>query len=140
MLPFFAPLLLFGLVAPAPHYFARLSLLTHGIPFARVVPKEKLDVFKYVPTDNLRSSAIVFSGDKAVGWILVPWSGFPQYIPFSGTPGFDDFPHPFSGLWLILAWHWRWWLLDLQLIVLLAWLALRQRKAAHAVALTSKHA
>jgi len=124
-----APLVLFVFVLTSPCYSARLGLVLHGHPFARVVPKEKLDIFQFVRTDSLACRAIVFSDEKAIGWIFQSSTGgFARFVPFSGTPdvrgaAFDpwfDFP-------LVIAWSLRWWLLAAQLIILLLWLRMRQR-------------
>src|SRR5882724_5198704 len=86
-----APLLLFALVLTSPYYSARLSMTLHGRPFARVVPKERLDVFKFVSMDNFACRAIVFSNDRAVGWICLPSTGgFASFVPFSDKPNFED--------------------------------------------------
>jgi len=122
-----APSLAFALVLASPYYSARLSLILHGRPFARIVPKEKLDIFKFVSTDSFADRAIVFSNDKAVGWICLPSNGgFASFVPFSDNPnvdgaGFD----PWLDLPLVTAWMLRWWLLPAQLVILLLWL--RQR-------------
>jgi len=101
----------------------------HGRPFARVVPKEKLDVLQFVSTDNLRSRAIVFSRKTAVGWIYQPMSGFARFVPFSGTSNFDDVGNfdPWFDYCLPVAWHWRWWLLLAQAFVLLLWFRFKKR-------------
>jgi hypothetical protein len=62
----FAPLLVFPLLISLPHCSARLSLLLKGLPFAHVVPKEKLDIFNYVQTDSFANQGVFFSGGKAV--------------------------------------------------------------------------
>ena len=126
--PLFTPSLLFVLLLIAPHCSARWSLILHGRPFARVVPKEKLDVFRFVSTDNLRCRAIVFSDGIAVGWIYQPMFGFARFVPFSGkssfqdvgdSPGFEDF--------LLVAWSFRWWLLAAQALLLFFWFRLRKK-------------
>ena len=120
--------MLFVLLLIAPHCSGRWSLILHGRPFARVVPKEKLDVFRFVSTDNLRSRAIVFSDGTAVGWIYQPMFGFARFVPFSGkpscqdvgdSPGFEDF--------LLVAWSFRWWLLAAQALLLFFWFRLRKK-------------
>jgi hypothetical protein len=83
------PLLLFALLFTLPLYSERLSLTFHGHPFARIVPKETLNVFEFVAMDHLRARAIVFSHGKAIGWIYQPMSGLPRFIHFSNTPNFD---------------------------------------------------
>ncbi|HXI50401.1 MAG TPA: hypothetical protein VNH84_02825 [Candidatus Saccharimonadales bacterium] len=125
----FAPMLLWVLVVTSPFYSAHVSLAFHGRPFARVVPKETLDVFQFVQTDNLRCRAIVFSGEEAVGWILQPF-GFARFVPFSETPNFQDveFPDMLSDVVLPIAWTCRWWLLGAQAL-LLFWFAANARKA-----------
>ena len=102
-----APLLVFALVLASPYYSARLSLILHGRPFARVVSKENLDIFKFVSTDSLACRAIVFSNEKAVGWICLPSTGgFAAFVPFSAKPNLND--GVLSGRWfdipLIIAW------------------------------------
>src|SRR6266436_6397520 len=87
-----APLLLFALVLPSPYYSARLSLILHGRPFVRVVPKESLDIFKFVSTDSFACRAIVFSNEKAVGWIcLLSTGGFASFVLFSDKPNFENY-------------------------------------------------
>src|SRR5438105_10103729 len=86
----FAPLLLLALVFTSPYYSARLSLTLHGRPFARVVPKESLDIFKFVSTDSFACRAIVFSNERAVGWICLPSTGgFASFVPFSDKPNLE---------------------------------------------------
>src|SRR5438477_13081915 len=109
----FVPLILFVLLLIAPYYSGRWSLILHGRPFARVVPKEKLNVFQFVSTDNLRSRAIVFSNGTAIGWIYQPMFGFARFVPFSSRPSFQDVgdSHPQFEDFLLIAWSFRWWLL-----------------------------
>jgi hypothetical protein len=116
LVPLFAPLMLFVLLLIAPYCSGRWSLMLHGRPFARVVLKEKLDVFQFVSTDNLRSRAIVFSDGTAVGWICQPMCGFAHFVPFSGRPSFQDVGdfHPGFEDFLLVAWSFRWWLLGAQ--------------------------
>lgn len=126
-----APLLLFAFVLASPCYSARLSLILHGRPFARVVPKERLDIFKFVSTDSLGCRAIVFSNEKAVGWILLPSTGgFASFVPFSERPNLEDGVAVAPGfeLPLVIAWSFRWWLLAVQVVLLLLWLRMRQRR------------
>ena len=120
----FAPLALFVLAVGAPIYSARMSLSLHGHPFARIVPKDQIDVFHYVDMDSFECSAIVLSGDVAVGWIDSPeMSGFPRFVPFSGRRSFDDqaFDAGFFEWALPTAWFFRWWLLAAQAILFIAW-------------------
>lgn len=126
----FVPLLMWLLVVTSPYYSERLSLALHGQPFARVVPKEKLDSFQFVQIDNLRCRAIVFSREKAVGWILQPMFGFARFVPFSATPNFPDieFPDALSDLVLPVSWSCRLWLLEAQAVFLL-WFLVKRRKA-----------
>jgi hypothetical protein len=113
----------------APYYSGRWSLILHGYPFARVVPKEKLDVFQFVTTDSLRSRAIVFSDGTAVGWIYQPMSGFARFVPFSSRASFQDVggSHPRFEDFLLIAWSFRWWLLAAQALLLSFWFRLRRR-------------
>jgi hypothetical protein len=115
------PLLLFLLVHTSALYSVQLSLIARGYPTARIVPKDRLDVFKYVSTDNFRSRAIVFADDRAVGWIYQPVSGFARFEPFRGNPSFTLLPgfEPLYDVWLPLAWSFKWWLLAVQGAVLL---------------------
>jgi hypothetical protein len=129
----FAPLLLFVLVLTLPYSSTRLSLIVHGHPFARVVPKEKLNIFDFVSTDNSACRAIVFSKEKAIGWICLPLTGgFAQFVPFSGRPdlgmdeAFNDW-FQFQAL-MIIPWIFRWWLLPIQAVILLLWLRSREKR------------
>jgi len=129
------PLFVFGLACGLPYYSARLSLTLHGLPFARVVPKEKLNVFQFVKTDSMAATAIVFSGGKAVGWICEPWGSFASYVAFSDQPSFEDIePYDF---WfngpLLIAWSLRWWLLLIQAVILLSWLRSREKRVRYSV-------
>ena len=127
----FAPLLLFALVLASPYFSARLSLILHGRPFARVVPKDRLDVFKFVSTDSFACRAIVFSNEKAVGWICLPSTGgFASFVPFSDKTNFENGVtfDPGFDLPLTISWAFRWWLLPAQAVVLLLWLRTRQRR------------
>jgi hypothetical protein len=129
----FAPLLLFILILTSAYYSARLSLILHGLPFARVVPKENLDVFQFVSTDNMRSRAIVFSGGRAVGWIYQPMAGFARFVAFSRKSSFEEIGDfdPWFDYCLLLGWSWRWWLLEGQIVVLLLWFGLRKKRVQH---------
>lgn len=121
---FFAPLLLFVAALMSPQYSARLSLMLHGHPFATVVPKEQLDIFKFVGTDSFACRAIVFSHDKAIGSIFLPSTGgFPEFVPFDG----DLRPMVLFQMPLVIAWALRWWLLAAQGVFLLVWLWMRLR-------------
>ena len=124
-----APLLAFALVLMSP-YSARLSLILHGRPFARIVPKEKLDIFKFVSTDSFQDRAIVFSDDKAVGWIcLATLGGFASFVPFSDNPNVEDVPfETWFQLPLMTAWMLRWWLLPAQIVILFLWLRQRAKR------------
>jgi hypothetical protein len=123
------PLVLFALLFTLPYYSQRLSVALHGHPFARIVAKERLNVFEFVATDSLRSKAIVFSHGSAIGWIYQPMMGLARFVSFSGTPDFDvkGFDTCFD-LWLPVAWYWRWCFLPLQAIVLLLWLRGRSKR------------
>jgi hypothetical protein len=123
----FAPLLLFPLVLALPHYSARLSLILNGHPFARVVPKEKLDVSQYVQFDDFGFKSVVFSSGKAVGLIDQPFLNLAHFESFPIQENSVDvgFPMWFYAL-LCIAWFLRWWLLPIQAILLLLWL--RQRE------------
>ncbi len=117
----FAPLLVFAVVSALPDYWVRLSLLCHGHPFARVVPKENLDIFKFVSTDNLACRALVFSDHQPLGWVLLPTTGgFPEYVPFSANPNLKDGALPTLPVCvyipLTIAWILRWWLLALAIV------------------------
>jgi len=126
---FFAPSILFAFLAMAPTCSDRWSLISHGIPFARVVPKEKLNIFQYVKTDNFRARAIVFSGGKVVGWIYQPMFGFARYVRFSATPSFQNIGNlrwAFED-YLLIAWHGRWLLVAAQVSLLLYWFGYLKR-------------
>lgn len=126
-----APLLLFVLVLTSPYYSARLSLVLHGRPFARVVPKEKLDIFQFVSTDSFACRAIVFSQKKAVGWICLPSNGgFAGFVPFSDKPdlAIGGDLDPWFYFPLIITWSLRWWLLPIQVVILLLWLRMREKR------------
>src|SRR6266566_7148910 len=119
------PLLAFALICALPHVSVRLSLILHGHPFARVIPKERLNVFEFVPTDNLRSRAIVFSERRAIGWIYQPTSGFPRFVPFSATPNFMDVGgfDPVFGYIFLLLWVDKWWLIGAYALLFGSWFA-----------------
>jgi hypothetical protein len=126
-----APLLVFALVLTSPYYSARPSLILHGRPFARVVSKENLDIFRFVNTDSFACRAIVFSNEKAVGWICLPSTGgFAAFMPFSANPNLKDgvLSDPWFDFPLIIAWSLRWWLLPVQAATLLLWLRQREKR------------
>jgi hypothetical protein len=127
---FVAPLVLFGLVAAVPFCSARISLTLHGHPFAHVVSKEKLDVFQYVTMDSFQNSAIVFSDDRAIGWIYSPMT-FPRFVPFPAEPNDVDNKTFEAGLFdlalpLVSYFRW-WWLVAMEAFVLLTWLQRRTK-------------
>ena len=123
------PLLVFALLFTLPLFAERLSLAFHGHPFARIVPKEGLNVFEFVTVDNLRARAIVFSHGKAIGWIYEPMTGLPRFIHFSNIPNFDigGFD-PWFDICFLLTWFLRWYLLPVQAVVLLLWLRSRGKR------------
>src|SRR6267154_4461818 len=126
------PLLFFVLALTSPYYSARLSLILHGRPFAHVVSKESLDIFKFVSTDSFACRAIVFSNEKAVGWICLPSTGgFASFVPFSDKPNFENYVPDIWSAILPIAWSLRWWLLPAQVIILLLWLRLRDKRVQH---------
>ena len=126
-----APLLLFVFALTLPYSSVRLSLILHGHPFARVVPKEKLDIFQFVQTDSFSYKAVVFSGGKAVGMIDQPIGAFACYEPFPRQPVSlnDGFPVLLNAL-LCIVWSLRWFMLLVQAVLLLLWLRQRERKPA----------
>jgi len=128
LLALFTPLVLFLLLLLAPHYSSRWSLILQGHPFARIVPKTQLDVFQFVSTDNLRSQAIVFSDQTAIGWIYQPMAGFAEFVPFSGQPSFDDVSVLHIGFtdFLLVAWSLRWWLIVAEVLLLFSWFGLKK--------------
>jgi len=75
--------------------FVELGLIANGYPFARIVPKQQIGhhIFDYVATDCFQAEALVFSNDKAVGWIYHGMTGTVQYVPFNGTRRFDPPVH-----------------------------------------------
>src|SRR6266853_5894481 len=116
------PLLFFVLALTSPYYSARLSLILHGRPFAHVVSKESLDIFKFVSTDSFACRAIVFSNEKAVGWIcLLSTGGFASFVPFSDKRNLEG-GDPWFDVPLLIAWSLCWWLLPAQVVLLLLWL------------------
>ena len=125
----FAPLLAFPLVFSLPYCSARLSLLLHGLPFARAVPKKNLDIFRYVQTDGFHIQAVVFSRDKAVGVVVQPLGSPAYFEPISeANSGEWRFPSGFLAF-VVTARLWGWLLLPAQAIVLLLWVRQRERSA-----------
>ena len=105
-----APLIAFALVWALPYGSARLSLLLHGHPFARIVPKNRLNIFEFVPVDNFRAQAIVFSREHAIGFIDDEMSSFPKFVRFSPRPNFDSPPFdPLFDVVLLLLYAFKWW-------------------------------
>ena len=124
----FAPLLLLPLVLALPYCSARLSLILHGAPFARVVPRQGLDIFRYVQRDGFHIQAVVFSGDKAVGLIVQPLGSPPYFESLSQANSVEwSFPSGFIAF-VVTARFWGWLLLPAQGIVLLLWLRHREKK------------
>ena len=126
----FMPLMLLLLALVLPHYSARVSLLLHGLPFARVVPKEKVDIFRYVQMDGFDKQAVVFSRGKAVGLIVQPL-GSPAYFESLSEANSAQWSPPFTFLMLVVtARFWGWLVLPAQAIILLVWLRNRGKQAA----------
>src|ERR1043166_2947936 len=125
-IPLFLPVIGFLLIAASPHCAGRLSLMLHGLPFARVTKDE---VLNYVHTDSMRNAGIVISDGAAVGWIYQPMFGFARFVRFNGTPNLDP---PDNSLWLdfflVRIWHLRWWLLPVQVVVVILWLRMREKR------------
>jgi len=123
-----APLLAFPLVLALPYCSARLSLVLHGLPFARAVPKENLDIFHYVQMDGFHIQAVVFSRGKAVGLIVQPLGSPAYFEPLSeANSGEWRFPEGFLAF-VVTARFWGWLLLPAQAIVLLLWLRRREKR------------
>jgi hypothetical protein len=125
-----APLVAFGLLCALPYYCVRLSLIRDGHPFARIVPKERLDIFQYVPTDNFRCAGIVFSDSQAIGWVYHPMADFARFAPFSATPtlavgGSID---PLFDVILLLLFAFRWWWLIAVYVLFGFWVLATRRK------------
>jgi hypothetical protein len=129
------PLIIFVMLLTLPYYSARLSLMRQGLPFARVVPKEKLDIFQYVQTDSFAYQAIVFSDSKAVGIISQPLGSFAQFEWFTDKHNIDDkgFASWFE-LVPVIVWSLRWWLIPIQIVALLLWLRMREKRVQHSMA------
>lgn len=118
---FFMPLFLFLVGISVPYSSVRLSLIWHGHPFARVVPKNAVNIFPYVDRDSFACSALVFEGSSSIGWIDSPTNGgIAWYVPWSSTRFLDDYGSPrvletcFEVLWME-----RWFLLLVQAVVFL---------------------
>jgi hypothetical protein len=127
----FASLLFLAAVFTIPRYSPRLSLIVQRRPFATVVPKESLDIFKFVSTDSFACRAIVFSHGKAIGWIMLSSTGgLPSFIPFSEKPNLEDgiTAFPAFGFFPVIAWALRWWLLAIEVVFLVLWLWTRRRE------------
>src|SRR5579862_6301935 len=75
------------------HYSVRLALVTHGYPFADIVPKAKIGIhiFDYFDSDLMQASALVFTHGRLVGWVYSAdiW-GAVDYVPYDGTRQFND--------------------------------------------------
>ena len=94
------PLLLVWLAAwvPIAAYFwpdaiwIRLDLASRGLFLVRVVKVEELGqgIFKYVDTGSFAHRAIVFSGDRMVGYTFWPNGWYPFYVPASGKIDYDS--------------------------------------------------
>lgn len=124
------PTILFLFALTIPQSSARLSLILHGYPFARVVSKDQLDIFKYVEIDSFAYRGVVFSGDKPVGLISHPKGTVASFEPFGrefGSPEDMD-AHLWFELPLVLLWSVKWWLLAVQAIVVLYWLRAKERR------------
>lgn len=124
---FFTPLILSILAFALVHCSARTSLAVHGHPFARIVPKEDLDIFQFLRMDSFACQGIAFEGKRPVGWICRPTGSFPYFVPFSSEPfpqtDEDDFVSCFRFLVVVvIAYLFRWPLLAVQLVFILWWL------------------
>jgi hypothetical protein len=86
-------------------------LIRDGHPFARIVPKERLDIFQHVPTDNFRCAGIVFSDTQDIGWVYQPMADLARFVPFSGTPSLvvGGSIDPLFDVILLLLYVFRWW-------------------------------
>ena len=107
-------------------------MILHGHPFARVVAKEKLDIFQFVQTDSMSYKAVVFSGGKPVGMIDQPIGAIACFEPFPSQTNFWDygFPTLFNAL-SIMAWSLRWFLLPVQAVILLFVATPREKRVQH---------
>jgi hypothetical protein len=126
----FTPLLFLAALLALPCYSARLSLILHGHPFATVMPKENLDIFKFVGTDSFACRAIVFSRGKAIGWVMLPSTGgSASFVPFSGKPGLEEgmTAVPSFDFTLMMAWAYRWCFLLVQGGFLVLWWRTKRR-------------
>ena len=116
-----------------PNYSARVSLLLHGLPFARVIPKEKVDISRYVQLDGFDKKAVVFSRGKAVGLIVQPLGSPPYFESFRQADSAPwNLPSAFIAL-VVTSRFWGWLLLPAQAIVVLLWRRSRDGQAAKIV-------
>ena len=97
-------------------------MILRGYPFARVVPKEKLDVSQYVQFDDFGFKSVVFSGGKAVGLIDQPNFDLAHFksFPIQEDSVDEGFPTWLYSL-ILITWYFRWWLLPTQIIFLVLW-------------------
>lgn len=54
----------------------RLELAKRGMPFAQVVDKQELDVFRYMDTDGFAIRSLVFADGRLVGYSFWAKAGF----------------------------------------------------------------
>lgn len=94
------PLLVVWLAAwvPIAAYFwpeatwIRIDLASRGLVLVRLVKVEELGlgIFKYVDTASFAHRAIVFSGDRMVGYTFWPNGWYPFFVPASGKIDYDS--------------------------------------------------
>jgi hypothetical protein len=87
---------------------ARISLALHGQPFARVVPKDQINVLSIVPTDSFASRGVVYARERPIGWIYAAIGSFPQFVPFGTVPDFDSLPGQGENYLFLIIWTTRW--------------------------------
>jgi hypothetical protein len=91
---------------------ARISLALHGHPFARVVPKDQMNVLSIVPTDSFASRGVAYARERPIGWICSSFGSFPQFVPFGAAPDFGSLPGLGENCLFLVLWMARWiWLL-----------------------------
>ena len=91
-------LFLVGLSFLADCFMVRIGLAAHGTPFAQIIPKQHfgLRVFDYVDHDSLRAEALVFSHNRAIGWVYHGIDNTRGFVPFTGDRHFVLPPRYFS--------------------------------------------
>ena len=130
---FALPPAIFALVSILPIASARLSLILHGKPFAKIEYKnESSDLPNSRMTGWTSRMATVYSKETPIGYIFRPSdSSFPHFKAFSDNT--EEGLHLDIDIWFDfvfpLVWNGRWGIFGAQILVIVIWATWLKRRS-----------